>query len=424
MKRVLRIVWVVVAIINGPCFGGTPQQLVPLVGAPFDAEVVGVSDGKISLRVVGQPTADQPVETGLPLAKIMRWGNPTSPRPQPVVVFADGGLLVAAAQWSQGAAIRLAGGQVTVVSDTFGETWLPKKALRGVVFAQLKPAAQREQLISQLGQETAAEDVVRLTNGDHVTGQVVAIEQGALKVTTKAGDISLPLARIEAIAFARNQSTNTAENRTNSDQSSENSDGMAKIAAGMRDGSLLYADSLEAAAGKLAIKCGDGITLYSDAVEDLTTLQVWSKEFDYLSDLTAANYRSVPYLNIEWPLARDRNVLGGPLMVGGKRYLKGLGLHSAARVTYKLDGEYRQFAATIAIDDAAGDRGSVVCGVYVERDGKWAEAFKSGTIRGGEAPLPVEVDLRGARGVTLTVDFADRGDELDYADWLDARLVR
>jgi NPCBM/NEW2 domain len=36
----------------------------------------------------------------------------------------------------------------------------------------------------------------------------------------------------------------------------------------------------------------------------------------------------------------------------------------------------------------------------------------------------VSFDLKGARGLTLTVDFADRGDQLDRAVWLDARLVR
>ena len=30
----------------------------------------------------------------------------------------------------------------------------------------------------------------------------------------------------------------------------------------------------------------------------------------------------------------------------------------------------------------------------------------------------------GAEMITLTVDFADRGDELDHADWLDARLIK
>jgi hypothetical protein len=117
-------------------------------------------------------------------------------------------------------------------------------------------------------------------------------------------------------------------------------------------------------------------------------------------------------------------VLGGPLTVGGKRYLKGIGLHSAARLTYKFDRDYQRFEAEVALDDAAKRRGSVAFSVYLDRDGKWAEAFKSGIVRGGEAPQPVSVDVRGAKGLTLTVDYADRGDELDYADWLDARLVR
>jgi hypothetical protein len=60
----------------------------------------------------------------------------------------------------------------------------------------------------------------------------------------------------------------------------------------------------------------------------------------------------------------------------------------------------------------------------VLRDGKLSEAFKSGIVRGGEAPLAVSVDLSDAQGITLVVDYADRGDEMDRADLLDARLVK
>ncbi|HEY3392664.1 MAG TPA: NPCBM/NEW2 domain-containing protein, partial [Lacipirellulaceae bacterium] len=145
---------------------------------------------------------------------------------------------------------------------------------------------------------------------------------------------------------------------------------------------------------------------------------------DYLSDLKPEGYRHVPYLSIEWPYARDRNVLGEPLSVGGKQYLKGVGMHSAARLTYRLNGNYRRFDAAVALDDSAGTRGSVTFSVYVQREGAWEVAFTSGIVRGGEAPRPVSVDVAGAQALTLTVDFADRGDELDRANWLDARLVK
>jgi hypothetical protein len=132
----------------------------------------------------------------------------------------------------------------------------------------------------------------------------------------------------------------------------------------------------------------------------------------------------VPYLSIAWPYARDRNVLGAPLSVGGKRYLKGVGMHSAARLTYQLDGKYRRFDSMVALDNSAGKKGSVTFGVYVLRAGEWKEAYTSGIVRGGEAPRRVSVDVSEAEGLTLTVDFADRGDELDHANWLDARLVK
>jgi hypothetical protein len=56
--------------------------------------------------------------------------------------------------------------------------------------------------------------------------------------------------------------------------------------------------------------------------------------------------------------------------------------------------------------------------------GEWREAASSGILRGGQAPQTLSADLKGAKRISLLVDFADRGDELDHADWLDARLVK
>jgi endo-alpha-N-acetylgalactosaminidase len=187
---------------------------------------------------------------------------------------------------------------------------------------------------------------------------------------------------------------------------------------------LVRATAIEANANGTRLELDGGVRIAGGNVQDIVALQVLGGAIMYLSDLSPVSYRFVPYLHVDWPLAQDHCVTGGPLMVGGKRYSKGIGLHSACRVTYKLDGPFQRFEAIIAIDDAARGRGSAVFGVYVERDGKWGEAYKSDIVRGGEPPQAVSLDLRGATGLTLTVDYADRGDELDYADWLDARLTR
>jgi hypothetical protein len=107
------------------------------------------------------------------------------------------------------------------------------------------------------------------------------------------------------------------------------------------------------------------------------------------------------------------------LRAGGRSYVKGIGMHSASRLTYRLDGKHRRFEAEVAIDDETDGRGSVVFRVFVDD----REAYKSPVIRGGMPPAPISVDIRGGKRLSLIVDFAERGDELDHADWLNARLV-
>ena len=56
--------------------------------------------------------------------------------------------------------------------------------------------------------------------------------------------------------------------------------------------------------------------------------------------------------------------------------------------------------------------------------GQWSPAYESPIIRGADAPTPVSIDLKGAARLALIVEFADRGDELDHANWLNARLIK
>ena len=79
-----------------------------------------------------------------------------------------------------------------------------------------------------------------------------------------------------------------------------------------------------------------------------------------------------------------------------------------------------RFEAELAVDDSTAGRGSVQFRVLV--DGR--ERYLSPIIHGGQPPTPVSVDVRGARKLELMVDYADRADVLDHADWLNARLTR
>jgi hypothetical protein len=313
---------------------------------------------------------------------------------------------------------------IVALTDTWGEVRLAKPLVRGLVFAQRSHPEEREKLeqvvretpaasTSQSGMGNTSNDLVLLTNKDRVMGTLTSLSGGSLTLETAAGPVKLSLSRVEAVVLGKKE--------TGSSPSSGPEP--ARFVVGTRDGSMVYANVITGDKDGLSIEA-NGLALASGSLDDVTLLQSLGGRFKYLSDLEPDGFRHVPYLSIEWPYRRDRNVIGDPLSVGGKRYMKGIGMHSAARLTFRLDGNYRRFDAAVAIDDSAGKRGSVTFGVYVLRDGAWAEAFTSGTVRGGEAPRPVSVDLTGAQGLTLTVDYADRGDELDRANWLDARLVK
>jgi hypothetical protein len=160
-------------------------------------------------------------------------------------------------------------------------------------------------------------------------------------------------------------------------------------------------------------------------VHSLVALQPLGGKVTYVSDLRPASYRHIPFLSIAWPFRGDRSVLGSQLRCDGKLVLKGIGMHSASRLTYDLDAAYRRMDAELGIDDETHGKGSVLFCVFVdEGNSNWQPKYTSSIVRGGEPPIAMSVDLTGAKRVSLLVEYADRGDELDHADWLNARLIR
>jgi hypothetical protein len=193
---------------------------------------------------------------------------------------------------------------------------------------------------------------------------------------------------------------------------------------GLRDGCRLLALALEADDRKARLTLWGGATVET-ATEAIVALQPLGGRAVYLSDLKPIGYKHIPYLQLSWPYETDHNVAGDQLRSGGRLFAKGLGMHSASRLTYNLDREYRRFEARLAVDDSTAGRGSVVFRLFVDDgSGMWQPKFNSPKVRGGDTPVAMSVDLTGAKRISLLVEFADRGDELDDADWLDARLIK
>ncbi len=373
--------------------GAESRLAVPTEGEPFPAEIMAIDR---SWQIAFKTAAGLRCEDANALVK---WGECVEPGRGPYLVLVDGGLVVADI---------LSADKQSLVADSvsFGEMKVPLELAAGVVFQPLADRGRRERLIDRLVAFKGDSDRVLLTNDDEITGTIRSIHAGKIRVETGVGPVDVDVHRTRAVIY------NSALRRTASKSG-------VRMLAGFVDGSLLSAAelTLDQKSLRLAVPGGPAWTATPTS---LVSLQPLGSRNVYLSDLIPTEYRFVPYLDLKWPYRVDRSVLGARLHNSGVIYPKGLGLHSTSRLTYLLAEPYRRFRAQLAVDDETDGRGSV--GFRVFADGR--QVYSSPVVRGGRAPIAISIDVTGVKRLDLVVDFADRGDELDHADWLDARLVR
>jgi hypothetical protein len=366
---------------------------VPIDTPAFRAPLAGIGPGSVVHFATAPPRQ-------LPLDQLVRWGALAETDRGAQLVLADGGLVVADV-------LGIDKQQLEVESELLGTVRFPLELLAGVLFQPPTDTARRDQLLGRLAQG-ADHDRLVLSNGDELSGTLQGLAASALTLQTDVGKVEVELLRAAALILARAAPPAAKE----------------RVVVGLADGSRLVARSLAATDGQLLLRLAGDLELTVE-LRAVVALQPWLGKVVYLSDLKPAGYRHVPFLQTAWPFRADHNVLEGRLRAGGELRLKGLGMHSAARLTYELDQPYRKFQAEVAIDDRAAERGSVEFRVYVDDgSGRWQPRYDSGVVRGGQAPQPVEVDLAGVKRLSLLVDFGQRGDERDYANWLDARLIK
>jgi len=373
--------------------GAETPVVVPVDGETFRGTLTAVdAKWQLTFDVDGTPRV-------LGAADVVRWGGCPEARRGPLVLLADGGML--RVDVLQADRKKLSGD-----SPVFGPVSLPLESVVGIVPWLPGEPQRRDRIIGQVAQATGHADRLILQNGDQLTGTIEAIDDTNVRLRRLAGVVEIPIDRTAAVVF-------------NPDLLRRKSPEGLRATAGFADGSRLIATGLTGDASAMKVTTTAG-RVWQALAEDLVYLQPIGGRVTYLSDLPVAEFHPEPYLTLTWPYATDRNLHGGHLRAGGQFFLKGLAVHSYARLKYSPDGTYRRFQATLAVDDCTKGRGSVRFRIYV--DGK--EKYASPIIRGGDIPLPITVDIVDARRLDLLVEYADGADHQDHADWLEARLVK
>lgn len=152
----------------------------------------------------------------------------------------------------------------------------------------------------------------------------------------------------------------------------------------------------------------------------------------YLSDLEPADAKE--YISPDdksrtflWHYQRDRGLFSQkPIYLQGRKYSKGLAAHANCELTYKLDGSYQKFFATIGLSNESvkGENdelsGSVRFVIYT--DGK--KTYESEVFRKDSPPKDMSLDIRNAKEIRLVVSDAGDGYILDRAAWALARVIK
>lgn len=192
-------------------------------------------------------------------------------------------------------------------------------------------------------------------------------------------------------------------------------------------GALLHLTDGQIVAGRLS--SGDAESIIVEAVfgevltipvHDVREIEFRSDRVVHLSDLRPASFTSRGVVHEGWPYRLDRSVGGEPMILGGRSFPRGVGVHAYSSLTYEIDGAYETFAATVGIDDAVRPAGSVEFIVMADGD----EVLRVGPLTGEDPPKQIRAPIAGVRSLTLIVDYAEGADLSDWADWAAARLIK
>lgn len=343
--------------------------------------------------------------TGSDLIWLRRADDKLPPRPEGAHVrFANGDLLA-------GTCSQLANDRLRFV-PRFGrqaDLPLPLTVLSAI---WLEAPADRDQLqaIQRQLAEPRNRDIVWLRNGDVLEGTVLRFDADELTLESAGKPVKVERRKLAVIGL------NTELARL-----AQPKGPYARLV--LVDGSRLSLHSAKADRQALTAKTVFGSDIQVP-LEQVDGLDIHQGRAVFLSDLKPKAFEEKPYFaGSRWPYRVDRSVAGNDLRLAGNTFDKGIGMHSASRLTYALDGQYRRFEAVVGLDEITGKLGRATVRVVV--DGKAQDLGWNGDLKGSDAPRTLNVNLTGAKELTLVVEFgADGLDVQDHVNWADARLIR
>lgn len=389
------------------------QQLLHTHNKIYPATSLLAIDSQLAWKF-GNATGDKT----LPSTEIVRWGAWVGVTRNAAVWLNDG-------SWLVGELDSITPESVSVRSDWLDEVTIPLRNVRGIVKVAPASLAVWNQLQRQMETTTGSRDNVWLAGGRQVSG-ILRIDPSDGSTADSYGienageQTRVAWSDTQAIAFS------PALLGPLPAQSNH-------LVVGLTDGSRLNVRSVQIDDTRLKFQLVGGVEVQSldqpnDFVAGVNLLANRPTNVTFLADLEPANYRNISHTRIPWPLGKNRDLLGRPLMNAIGVIDRGLSMHSSSQAAYRWDGSAARLLSEVLLaappNSVSSDLASVNGQVLVARGGKLETVMNFEIDRNTTESILVDVDLTGVQLVALVTEQGNFGPYGDHLLWLDARIAK
>ncbi len=118
-------------------------------------------------------------------------------------------------------------------------------------------------------------------------------------------------------------------------------------------------------------------------------------------------------------LQKNTNVMGKTIMIFDQQCIRGIGTHANARLVYDIGGKgFKRFQSWVG-GDAGNQAATVSFTVIVDGQKRWESGYLSSQQPGRQ----IDLDITGASTLELLVGDGGNGNDADWADFGDAKLL-
>ncbi len=290
--------------------------------------------------------------------------------------------------------LRIRSGQTVEVAATQA-----RAMLRASRSARAAEAARR--LLADAARRTDALVVERDGKVGELSGDLLEIAPTAVRFRYKERSLKIPWDRIAAVL------PSPPPPRT------------APAEVLLRDGQR-FAGRIDGGDGDAVIVEAALLGRIAIAWDHVERIECHSRRVVFLSDAPVLRYEAESLFDKRWEYARNLDLSGNPVVLGGRTYPRALTMHSRARLTFRLGGQFRRFAALVGIIDAMGTRGDAHVAVIGDGQLLWQREH----VQGGMPPESVAIDVSDVQELELVVDYGGDLDLSDQVAWVLPRVLR